>query len=263
MNNTVHKYINVMEELVEAEVNKQLQNLPDAFIKYRKYLNPIEIQTYALNHLPPLYASSVSGKVHQIQKGQIKLTEQIQTTVTRAIASVLKDPLRQSEPLLQLTPTECTDSIAQKKLEQLEKAISNLQVYLQENHLIKNQEKISADNLLKVIRVSLRQATLPMDEVLQDLQEYLSNKNLIETNCQIHLDNLLQIMCLVINKIIITNNKARFSDAKNNDNLSDLEFYLSRKNENQFEENEGKKNTESISQFGQMIRDNLSGKVKG
>ena len=52
-------HVNIMELLVQNEIDKQLRLYPK---KIRDYINKVEVATYALNRLPPLYASSLIGK---------------------------------------------------------------------------------------------------------------------------------------------------------------------------------------------------------
>jgi hypothetical protein len=54
------------------------------------------VVTYALNRLPPLYASSQEGIAHQTKAAKQNHQLAIQTAVQRAIAIVRRDPLRQS-----------------------------------------------------------------------------------------------------------------------------------------------------------------------
>lgn len=89
-------YINVMELLVAEEVDLQLQALAP---RVAKYLKATEVETYALNRLPALYASSEKGWQHQYEKAKRELHHQIRTAVRQAIAAVQIDPLRSSEPL--------------------------------------------------------------------------------------------------------------------------------------------------------------------
>ena len=49
---------NVMEILVSEEIDRQIGRFPD---NIRKFINRIEVATYALNRLPALYASSQQG----------------------------------------------------------------------------------------------------------------------------------------------------------------------------------------------------------
>ncbi len=89
-------YINVMELLVAEEVAKQLRGLPPRIIKY---LKQTEVETYALNRLPSLYASSEKGWQHQYEKAKRELYSQIKSAVRQALAAVQVDPIRSSEPL--------------------------------------------------------------------------------------------------------------------------------------------------------------------
>jgi hypothetical protein len=89
-------YINVMELLVAEEVTKQIKGLPSRILKY---LNQTEVETYALNRLPSLYASSEKGWQHQYEKAKRELYSQIKSAVRQALAAVQIDPIRSSEPL--------------------------------------------------------------------------------------------------------------------------------------------------------------------
>lgn len=89
-------YINVMEILVAEEVEVQLLALPARVLKY---LKPMEVETYALNRLPALYASSEKGWEYQYEKARRELRNQIKTAVRQAVAAVQVDPLRHGEPL--------------------------------------------------------------------------------------------------------------------------------------------------------------------
>ncbi|NEO33373.1 MAG: late competence development ComFB family protein [Symploca sp. SIO3C6] len=51
-----------MELLVIEEVKHQLDNYPQ---QLANYINPVEVATYALNRLSPLYASSEEGWPHK------------------------------------------------------------------------------------------------------------------------------------------------------------------------------------------------------
>jgi Late competence development protein ComFB len=88
-------YKNVMEILVNQEVQRQLKRLPNNLLKY---IDPLQVATHALNHLPPLYASSEEGARQQKHRGE-ESKEQIAIAVRRGIAAVQRDPLRASTPL--------------------------------------------------------------------------------------------------------------------------------------------------------------------
>jgi len=89
-------YINVMELLVAEEVTRAIKKLPPRILKY---LKQTEVETYALNRLPSLYASSEKGWQHQYEKAKRELYSQIKNAVQQALAAVQVDPIRSSEPL--------------------------------------------------------------------------------------------------------------------------------------------------------------------
>jgi hypothetical protein len=89
-------YRNVMESLVLEEVEKQYQRLPP---KVAAYVNRAEVVAFALNRLPPLYATSERGWQQQRTKARKDLDSQIVASVRQAIAAVQRDPLRATTPL--------------------------------------------------------------------------------------------------------------------------------------------------------------------
>ncbi|MGF1458213.1 MAG: late competence development ComFB family protein [Leptolyngbyaceae cyanobacterium] len=92
-----HKlYINVMEMLVAEEVSRQLAKLPE---RVSKYVKRTEVETFALNRLPALYASSEKGLQHQYERAQHEHQTQITSAVRQAFAAVQIDPIRLSQPL--------------------------------------------------------------------------------------------------------------------------------------------------------------------
>ncbi|ASC73130.1 hypothetical protein XM38_040920 [Halomicronema hongdechloris C2206] len=89
-------YVNVMELLVAEEVDRHLKELPP---RIAKYVKRVEVETYALNRLPSLYASSERGWQHQYDKAKKEFRNQIRAAVRQALAAVQVDPIRLSEPL--------------------------------------------------------------------------------------------------------------------------------------------------------------------
>ncbi len=89
-------HFNVMELLVIDEVDRQLQDLPP---RLSQYLKRSEIETFALNRLPALYAASERGLEYQQAKAQKELQGQITRAVQQAMAAVQGDPLRAAQPL--------------------------------------------------------------------------------------------------------------------------------------------------------------------
>ncbi len=89
-------YLNVMEALVAEEVEKQKKQLPP---KIAHYINQPEAIAYALNRLPPLYATSQKGWQQQRSRAARELHTKIVQAVRQALAALQRDPLRSSPPL--------------------------------------------------------------------------------------------------------------------------------------------------------------------
>jgi hypothetical protein len=92
------KYYNVMEDLVAEEVRGQLASLSP---RLAQYIKRFEVETYALNRLPTLYASSREGWMHQQKRARKEFQGVVKTAVRQAIAAVQRDLLRSSTPLFQ------------------------------------------------------------------------------------------------------------------------------------------------------------------
>ena len=107
-------FINVMEELVTEEVDRRLKRLSP---KLAKYIDRLQVATYALNRLPPLYASSQEGARYQKQRGQYKLYEQVKMAVAQGFNAVQCDPLRVSTPLTE--DAQIQDPVADRALLEL------------------------------------------------------------------------------------------------------------------------------------------------
>lgn len=91
------RYHNVMEDLVAEEVRSQLAQLSP---RLSQYIKRSEVETYALNRLPTLYASSREGWLHQQKRARLELHGQIKTAVRQALMAIQRDPLRSSTPLV-------------------------------------------------------------------------------------------------------------------------------------------------------------------
>lgn len=89
--------VNIMEVLVSQEVERQLKALPPAAIAQ---INQLDVATYALNRLPPLYAASQEGIAHQREEANRKYQEAITSAVQSAIATVQKNPIRHATRIL-------------------------------------------------------------------------------------------------------------------------------------------------------------------
>lgn len=90
-------YKNVMELLVAKEVHRQMEQIPP---KLAQYIDRIEVATYALNRLPPLYASCEEGQRQQELRAKKQFADRISTAVRQGIVAVQRDPIRLSTPLL-------------------------------------------------------------------------------------------------------------------------------------------------------------------
>ena len=118
---------NVMELLVSEEINRQIVRLPS---NIKKFINPIEVATYALNRLPALYASSQQGFNKQKLKGRSQYSVKITQEVRKGFAAIQQDILRSSTPLLLEN-----DSEADKSIKEAKAALQELADYLPEEDL--------------------------------------------------------------------------------------------------------------------------------
>ena len=87
---------NVMELLVAQEIKKQIEHYP---AQIKEYINEVEVAAYALNRLPPLYASSEEGVYRQKQIALREYRHQISNVVRQSLDTVQAQPLRFSTPL--------------------------------------------------------------------------------------------------------------------------------------------------------------------
>jgi Late competence development protein ComFB len=137
-NSFIKNYMNVMELLVEEEVRSQTQNLSD---RTAEVLRSGEIIAYALNQLPPLYATTQRGWEYQVKEGRQKYAIEITQAVRCAINAVMRDPIMTAVPLSIQVPSS------------LRKVLHDLRIILGENHLEwedipKSIEKLFHDRVL-------------------------------------------------------------------------------------------------------------------
>ena len=118
---------NVMELLVAEEIDRQIVRLPS---NIKKFINPIEVATYALNRLPALYASSQQGFNKQKLKGRSEYSVKITREVRKGFAAIQQDILRSSIPL-----RSESDSEAEKSIKEAKAALQELADYLPEQDL--------------------------------------------------------------------------------------------------------------------------------
>lgn len=118
---------NVMEVLVAEEIERQMNRLPD---NLKKFISPIEVATYALNRLPPLYASSQQGFNKQKVKGRSEHSVQITQEVRKGLSAIQQDILRSSTPLL-----ADREDRADRSIEEAQAVLQELADYLPEKDL--------------------------------------------------------------------------------------------------------------------------------
>lgn len=128
---------NVMEVLVAEEIDRQIVRLPS---NIRKFINPIEVATYALNRLPALYASSQQGFNKQKLKGRSEYSVKITQEVRKGFAAIQQDLLRSSTPLM----VENEDDI-NRDLQAAREALQELAEYIPE-------KDITWKNIVKLIK---------------------------------------------------------------------------------------------------------------
>ena len=89
---------NAMEQLVKDEILQQFVSLN---IEENAFADLGDIQAYALNRLPSLYATSEEGLKYQRQEAQERLNDLIKQQVTIAINTLIdkREPLAQRTPL--------------------------------------------------------------------------------------------------------------------------------------------------------------------
>jgi hypothetical protein len=102
----IQHYHNAIEPLVVQEVERQMQQLPARLVQY---LNPAQVIAYALNRLPPMYATSLEGWHRQQQRAKEKMDHQIFMAVRQGLAAVQRDPLKISTPLMFSVTLELLD----------------------------------------------------------------------------------------------------------------------------------------------------------
>lgn len=129
-------YINVMEMLVSEEVSRQLASLPE---RVSKYVKRLEVETFALNRLPALYASSEKGLQHQYDRALHEHKQQIVSAVRQAFAAVQVDPIRLSQPL-QLNQEE--EAVLQALRELLHQPELTWKEALKEIHRIQHRRQL-------------------------------------------------------------------------------------------------------------------------
>ena len=95
-NSDTRPMINVLEEQVLKEAQRQIQHLPD-FQSDR--LCAVDVSAYVLNRMEPMYATNRDGWGYQREKALRRVSRDISKQVTQAIQRMLKAPPRMAAPL--------------------------------------------------------------------------------------------------------------------------------------------------------------------
>lgn len=107
----VSKYRNAMETLAVEEIERQLQDLP---IEVVNSINKADAIAYALNRLPPLYATTEEGARWQQERARKSLTDLISKAASWGIRAAGQNTKVFPTPL---QPTEA--EVALQKLREL------------------------------------------------------------------------------------------------------------------------------------------------
>jgi hypothetical protein len=117
-----NSYKNVMELLVDSEIDHQTHDYPQ---EEAQGINRIEVAAYALNHLPPLYASSQEGVEIQLSKGHTEFGELIIVAVAQALEIITQKPDRLVTPLRPIAEIEAELILAQKDFEEIANGLAD------------------------------------------------------------------------------------------------------------------------------------------
>jgi hypothetical protein len=109
-------YKNVMEALIAEEIKAQI-NQSSAYRTQK--INVTEVATYALNRMPPLYASSQEGLYRQKQRAQKEFGPRLKAAVAQGLKVVTQTPLRLTTPLVPEEDLEAETQLARMALEKL------------------------------------------------------------------------------------------------------------------------------------------------
>ncbi len=115
LKNSTYIYTNVMEHLVEQEIKKQIKGGKTA-INLGYYVNLLEVATYALNRLPPLYASCLEGRELQEKRGKREFKKKIEQAVSLAFTTIEREPKRKSIPIQVQKENKVSDSKTYKNV---------------------------------------------------------------------------------------------------------------------------------------------------
>jgi Late competence development protein ComFB len=111
---------NAIEDIVLAEASLQLTHLP---LKLQQEVQLNEVVCYALNRLPPMYATTQRGWTKLRERARKELRERVQQGVRNALLAVRRDQMR------------VADRLPETELDQVSIALSQLQELLKKSDL--------------------------------------------------------------------------------------------------------------------------------
>lgn len=88
---SIFAYRNAMESLVTQELQRQLRMMPT---KVAQNIAVDDVAAYALNCLPPLYATTDEGWEWQVARAQQEMQSQIAMAVSQGLMVVHQAPIR-------------------------------------------------------------------------------------------------------------------------------------------------------------------------
>ncbi|AFY69360.1 Late competence development protein ComFB [Thalassoporum mexicanum PCC 7367] len=138
MLNADYGITNVLEKLVLTESEEQLKRLSSLVSRQVK---GEDVAAYALNRLPPMYATSAQGYKRQQQRAHLELADEIESAVVQAILTLSKTPKRLVGPL----------PFTRFDLEQ-DKSLSELRSLLQRDDITWRNVAIMVEEALEAAR---------------------------------------------------------------------------------------------------------------
>jgi hypothetical protein len=96
MLNAAYGITNVLEKLVLIDAEDQLKRLSNVV---SRQVRLEDVAAYALNRLPPMYATCAQGYQRQQQRAKVELADEIESAVVQAILTLSKTPKRLVGPL--------------------------------------------------------------------------------------------------------------------------------------------------------------------
>jgi hypothetical protein len=182
-----HIYENIMELLVKREIQRQMQKLSPQSIRF---VDPVDVATYALNRLPPLYASTEKGREYQEEVGTTHLRQQISAKVCQAIAAVQRDPIRKRIPIKALQDSQ---------YQHAQEALSQVEALLAKYHLA-HEQPLTWENLPQQIKRAIRRIVKPQIRSLLKLEKLLNKYNILN-DCKVTQRNFVDIIQIILEQV--------------------------------------------------------------